>query len=113
MAMVPVRKQHAGDAAGRLEGGQPWSYEWEQDGAVVEVPYEVALDLLAIPHGGFSVAERSAPEEPSASDDGDDETGLGDPGEIEEPNPADSEFSEAPATRKRTAKKTAAKPVEE
>jgi len=111
MAMVPVRKQHAGDAAGRLEDGQPWSYDWEQDGAVVEVPYEVALDLLAIPHGGFSVAERAVAEEPPTAADDDD--GLGDPGEIEEPSPAGSEFSEAPAARRRTARKTAAKPVEE
>lgn len=126
MAMVRLRKDQEGDAAGRLEDGTPWSFEWPQDGAVVEVPYEVALDLLAIPHAGYSVAE----EAPSGAwtdvqariDDGtlDDHGALTEvpdeaDREVEEPAPAEGELSESPAPRKRAAaKKTAAKaPVEE
>lgn len=102
MTMIRVRKEHAGDAAGRTDG-VAWSYDWPQDGAVLEVPYEVALEVLAIPHGGFSVA--------------DEESAQGEDAEtvIEEPAP-DAPLSEAPAPRaakKTAAKKTAAAPVEE
>lgn len=114
MSMVRLRKDQAGDAAGRLADGTGWSFEWPQDGAVIEVPYEVALDLLAIPHGGYGVAddaESAAGEDESPGEHADSE----DASEIEEPAPTEDEFSEAPTPRKRAAaKKTAAKaPVEE
>lgn len=126
MAMVRLRKDQEGGAAGRLADGTGWSYEWPQDGAVVEVPYEVALDLLAIPHAGYSVADET---DPNAWDEVQSQIAAGELDDhgasaqasdeeepvIEEPAPTESEFSESPTPRKRAAaKKTAAKaPVEE
>ena len=52
--MPHVRKARAGsDSHGNL---------WAKDGAVVEVPGEVAAALLAIPDGGFSLVTEPEPE---------------------------------------------------
>lgn len=49
-----LRKQQAGSGGGHI---------WDGDGDVLEVDDETALDLLAIPDGGFSeVAEPPKPE---------------------------------------------------
>ncbi len=105
MAMIRIRKEHAGDAAGRTDGNA-WSYDWPQDGAVVEVPYEVALEVLAIPHGGFTVAEDESAAEPEGDGDPGDGPSTGDSEQIEEPAP-EAPLSESPPPR--AAKKTAAK----
>lgn len=48
--LVPVRKKLAGsDSNGNT---------WAEDGAVVRVPYEQAMELIAIPDGGFTVADQ-------------------------------------------------------
>jgi CubicO group peptidase (beta-lactamase class C family) len=47
--LVPVRKTHAGSVSG--------GYTWPADGAVVMVPYDLALELTRIRDGGFSVVE--------------------------------------------------------
>lgn len=47
--MVPVRKAYAGsDSHGHV---------WPEDGAVVHMDYDLAMELVAIPDGGFSVVE--------------------------------------------------------
>lgn len=75
MAMVRVRKQYA--------GGDSFGHVWAEDGAVVEMPYEQAMELLAIPDAGCSIAD----------DD--------DAAEVTEPAPApDSPVSEAPKPRR-------------
>lgn len=113
MAMIPIRKDQAGDASGHDDGtGRPWSFDWPEDGAVVEVPYAVAVELLREPQWGFS----EACEADAAGDDAgpakDDEES--DAKEVEEPKPTGEEFSESPAPRKtaaaKPAKKTAAAP---
>ncbi len=43
-----LRKDHAGSAPG---------YEWTHDGDVVEVHDDLARQLLALPRGGFTIAE--------------------------------------------------------
>ena len=111
MAMIPVRKEREGSAAGRLADGSGWSYEWPADGAVVEVPYEVALDLLAIPHGGYSAV---ADDEQETAADGGEESDEARQIEEPAPDPDGGELSEDPPARRRPAKKSAAKaPVEE
>lgn len=49
MPTVPLRKAKA--------GADSFGHTWPEDGAVVEVDYEQALTLMAIPDGGFTVAE--------------------------------------------------------
>jgi hypothetical protein len=36
-------------------------YEWKNDGDAVEVPYDLAMELMAIKGGGFSVPEPGPP----------------------------------------------------
>lgn len=49
MSNVYVRKARAGvDSAG---------HDWAEDGAVVPVPYQHALVLVAISDGGFTIVE--------------------------------------------------------
>lgn len=73
MAMVRVRKQYA--------GSDSFGHVWAEDGAVVEMPYEQAMELLAIPDAGCSVADE--------------------PGEVTEPAPAPENLvSEAPKPRR-------------
>lgn len=43
-----IRKAQAGNIPG---------YHWEMDGDVLEIPEELAQEILRIPQGGFSVAE--------------------------------------------------------
>lgn len=95
MPTVPVRKA--------LAGSDSFGHSWPKDGAVIDVDYNEAMALLAIPDGGFSVADQPGdkPEpEPSA--------------EVSEPDPAQGELSEIDpkpddATDKPAAKKTAAR----
>jgi hypothetical protein len=49
MSTVPLRKARA--------GSDSYGHVWPEDGVVVDVDYEQALVLLAIPDGGFTVAE--------------------------------------------------------
>jgi hypothetical protein len=48
-----IRKAHAGNT--------PW-HSWAEDGQVLWVEEELAEQLLAIPTGGFSIAEPPVPE---------------------------------------------------
>jgi hypothetical protein len=98
MSDVPLRK--------RLAGSDSYGHEWAEDGAVVNVSYDVAMELLAIPDAGFSVAD--TPEDLAAADEAKDP----DP-EVTEPDPAEpmdevAPDPEAPATDA-PAKKTAAR----
>lgn len=77
--LVPVRKLRAGnDSYGNC---------WEEDGSVVEVPYDQAMDLVAIPDGGFSVADEDGRPE----------------GTITEPAPAAKKAVTEPAPRGKAA----------
>jgi hypothetical protein len=49
MSTVPLRKAKA--------GADSFGHTWPEDGSVVGVDYDQALILMAIPDGGFSVAE--------------------------------------------------------
>ena len=99
MATIRIRKDEAGDASGHDDGtGRPWSFDWPEAGAVVEVPYAVAVELLRNPEWGFTEAEGPEVEEPAAEAD--------DAAKVEEPSPTQERFSESPAPRK-----TAAKPA--
>ena len=80
MAMIRIRKDEAGDASGHDDGtGRPWSFDWPEAGAVVEVPYAVAVELLRNPEWGFTEAEGPEVEEPAAEAD--------DAAKVEEPSP--------------------------
>ena len=60
MSTVHLKKARAGsDSRGNV---------WPEDGAVIEVDYDHALVLLAIPDGGFSVADKPEPAPESESD---------------------------------------------
>lgn len=88
-----IRKSRAGSAPG---------YTWSRDGEVIEVDDELAVVLLEIPRGGFSIAEAPAPaEEPTEE-----------PEDSEEGSPDEEETSGPKAAKKTTAKKTAAKRTE-
>lgn len=97
MPTVPVRKARA--------GSDSWGHVWPKDGAVAEVDYDEAMVLLAIPDGGFSIADQP----------GDKPTPEPEPEpEVSEPDPAQGELSELDpkpddATDKPPAKKTAAR----
>lgn len=96
--MLHVSKARAGSSS--------LGFTWDADGAVVEVPDEVAAELVAIPDGGFTIV--SAP-------DGESEVAPADPQAVTEPAPDDDQITESPAkpTRKTAAKKTAAPDVTE
>ena len=78
--LVNIRK----DKAGSVSGG--WT--WPEDGAVVAVPYTLALELVAIRDGGFSVVE------PPAEDSG----------EVTEPAPTGRAAVTEPAPRRSKAR---------
>lgn len=61
MATVHVRKARA--------GADSWGHTWPTDGAVIELDYDQALILLAIPDGGFSVADDTDATNPDESPD--------------------------------------------
>jgi hypothetical protein len=107
MVNIRIRKDQAGDASGHDDGtGKPWSFDWPNDGAVVAVPYAVAVELLQNPAWGFSEAGEDD-NEPAKDDQGED--GKDDDKTVEEPTPAGEEFSESPAPRKTAAAKPAKK----
>ena len=98
--MIPVRKATVGGAAGRL-GGVPWSYEWHDPGDVVDLPLEIATELMAMQGCDFEVVTRDQtvtepnPQVPELSEI--------DPGPEEQ-------FAEAePTARKTTARRTSTK----
>lgn len=107
MVMIPIRKDEAGDASGHDDGtGRPWRFDWPEAGAVVEVPYAVAVELLRRPEWGFTEVQADDAETSKPDEDDEDQT-------VEEPAPTDGEFSESPTPRKtggRPAKKAAAAP---
>jgi hypothetical protein len=80
--MVPLRKARA--------GGTSLGYDWPEDGAVVEVPDDVAVALLGIKDGGFSVA----PEQPAPTPDPDPPVDPDPPAPVIEPDPQDGEITE-------------------
>lgn len=120
---VNVRKTQA--------GADSFGNTWPEDGAVVLVPYDQAVILLAIPDGGFSVvdtpAEAAPAEDPQAvpepSSEPEPEPDSGEAAELSELDPdapegepgADPEPEAKPAAKKAAARKTAAsrKTVEE
>lgn len=61
MSIVHLKKARA--------GSDSWGHSWPEDGSVVEVDYEQAMALLAIPDGGFSVVDSPDPEPESSDDD--------------------------------------------
>lgn len=81
MATVHLRKDRA--------GSDSWGHVWTEDGSVVEVDYDQAVVLLAIPDGGFSVADTPGPEpKPDDGDEADTDPAQGDaPGEVSEVAP--------------------------
>jgi hypothetical protein len=104
MSDVPLRK--------KLAGSDSYGHEWAKDGAVVNVPYDTAMELLAIPDAGFSVAD--TPEDLAAQAAGDTSgpERESDP-EVTEPDPAEpmdeiAPEPDAPATDA-PAKKTTAR----
>lgn len=108
MTNMRVRKEKAGGSSGRTDG-KPWSYQWDEDGAVVEVPHAVATELINHPGWDYS----AAPDEPeTAGEDGEQvqEPGPDEDNSVEEPAPA-ADLSEAPGKgaggRKPAAKKAA------
>lgn len=66
MSTVHLKKTRA--------GSDSWGHEWPGDGAVVEVEYDQAMALLAIPDGGFSVVDNPEPEPESSSENTPEET---------------------------------------
>jgi hypothetical protein len=104
--MPHIRKAQAGNDS--------FGNEWAKDGSVVEVPYEQAVELLAIGDGGFSEVDGTGaePVEEPTSPDPDPE-----PEPVEEPAPEpETPVDEAPKppTRRRTSKaKADDKTVEE
>lgn len=99
MSTVPLRK--------RLAGSDSYGHVWPEDGAVIEVDYDHAMDLLAIPDGGFSVADQpedtvSEPESEVSEPDGADDLS-----EVA-PDP-DPEPDASPAPAKKTAARRPAK----
>lgn len=108
--MVAVRKTRSGSAAGRSPQGTPWSFEWATDGAILDVPHDVAVDLLSIADGDYEIVpdevsrEISEPASPAGEVT---EPGIHDAEpEIEdevlqltEPAPAVSEIAETPAAK--------------
>lgn len=55
MSTVHLRKERA--------GSDSWGHDWPEDGAVVEVDYDQAMVLLAIPDAGFTVVDKPAPKQ--------------------------------------------------
>lgn len=93
MPDVPLRK--------RLAGSDSYGHQWGEDGAVVQVSYDEAMALLAIPDGGFTVADQPEDQQPAEQAEPSAEPG---------PEPVMDEVApepESPATDA-SAKKTAA-----
>lgn len=52
--LVPIKKESGGST---ISGPDGTEYTWKKDGDVVDVPYDFALELLAVRGGGFEVAD--------------------------------------------------------
>lgn len=87
--MLHVSKARAGSSS--------LGFTWDADGAVVEVPDEVAAELVAIPDGGFAIVSAPGVETEVEPDN---------PQSVTEPAPDGDQITEAPAkpTRGRPAK---------
>lgn len=73
------------------KAGTTVDHVWDEDGAVVEVPYELGLELLAIPNGGFTEVAQAEAAEPPAEDPPADPPAPEQPGdEVRKPNQAAS-----------------------
>lgn len=96
-----------------LAGADSYGNTWPEDGSVVSVPYEQALDLIAIKDAGFTVVDPEPTVEPAT--EAEPELSEVDPEAPEgEPTAEDSPEQPKPAAKKAAARKTAAKkPVEE
>jgi hypothetical protein len=93
MPTVPLRKASA--------GADSFGHTWPEDGSVVEVDYDQAMTLLAIPDAGFTVAEA----QPEAAEVSEPDT-LPDLSEVA-PEP---ELDASPAPAKRPGRPRTAKP---
>ncbi|MDI5965723.1 hypothetical protein [Streptantibioticus silvisoli] len=96
MPTVPVRKQTA--------GSDSYGHTWGRDGDVVQVDYDEAMELVAIPDGGFTVDDQgdsSADKQPSGG--GEAPSAIVEPAldaEMSEVDPKDDDATDS------TAKKT-------
>lgn len=90
--MLNVSKARAGSSS--------LGYTWGTDGAVVEVPDDVAAELVAIPDGGFAIVPDQVIESEVAPDNAQ---------AVTEPEPDDKQSVEAPAKTTRTRSTKAAK----
>lgn len=101
-----------------LAGADSYGNTWPEDGSVVSVPYEQAVNLLVIKDAGFTLVDEPADEpEPEAAPEPvpatDPEFSEVDPDAPEGEPDTDSEPAK-PAAKKTVARKTAArKTVEE
>lgn len=86
--MVMLRKRQAGASS--------HGHEWAEDGAVVEVPDDHAVELLGIPDGGFTAVTRGVADGAEFSED----TATVDEAPPDEAVPAET-TDEAPRGRRR------------
>lgn len=97
--MVPLRKARA--------GGTSLGFDWPTDGSVVEVPDDVAVELLAIKDGTFTVAEVQPVTDPTPEPDPAPAPAIEPapgPSEITEPEPdPDESVAEVKAPAKKAA----------
>jgi len=91
--MVLVRKATTGGASGRLDG-VPWSYEWTEPGAALQVPVAVLPELFALPGGDYTVVDPGA--QPSTAI-----TEPADTDDLSEVAPQDDSAGDTPARRTR------------
>ena len=104
--MVWVRKEQA--------GSDSFGNTWDAAGAVVDVPYDEAVELLSIKDGGFSEGTAPVPADadgtadPDTDDDpdGPDANGGG-------TEPAKTEIHEAPAAKPPTKPRAGSKTTKE
>lgn len=85
MTTLHLRKERA--------GGDSYGNQWDRDGAVVEVPRDQALVLLAIPDGDFAVVTAPAapaPTVPATDDETDGDLDINPDAGVETTEPAPS-----------------------
>lgn len=98
MPPVPVRK--------RLAGSDSFGHEWPKDGSVTEVEYDEALILLAIPDGGFSIADQPGDRPKPAPEPGPEVTEPEAMDGLSEVDPKSDDATDKPAARKTAARRT-------
>lgn len=92
MSTVPIRK--------RLAGSDSYGHVWAEDGAVVDVDYDQAMTLLAIPDGGFTVAEDQPDPDVAEPDPGPE---MSEVAPEPEPDASDTTPAKKTVSRRRTA----------